>query len=54
MQVQSEHGNSLKLTCYQEEVGEETQIGEGSCKVSETGPEGCWVPITHYRKVSTR
>ena len=51
MQVQSEHGNSLKLTCYEEQAGGKALIGEGSTKVVETGVEGTWVPITDDRRV---
>lgn len=52
LQVTSEHGNSLKLTCYEEQAGGKTLIGEGSTKVAETGPEGTWIPITDDRRVS--
>eukprot|EP00752_Nemacystus_decipiens_P001854 g1787.t1 len=48
--VQSEHGNSLKLTCYEEQAGGKALIGEGSTKVVETGMEGTWVPITDDRR----
>ncbi|CAM9828390.1 unnamed protein product, partial [Scytosiphon promiscuus] len=48
--VQSEHGNSLKLTCYEEQAGGKTLIGEGSTKVVETGLEGMWVPITDEQR----
>ncbi|CAN0274635.1 unnamed protein product [Pylaiella littoralis] len=51
--VTSEHGNSLKLTCYEEQAGGKTLIGEGSTKVAETGPEGTWIPITDDRRSVT-
>lgn len=49
--VVSEHGNHLKLTCYEEDNGGKLRIGEGSTKVVETGQAGAWVPITDDRKV---
>lgn len=54
LQVQSERGNSLKLTCYEEQAGGKALIGEGSTKVVETGMEGTWVPITDDRRVRER
>lgn len=50
-QVKGEHGNSLTLTCYEEEMGEKRLIGKGSTKVVETGADGIWVPITDTRWV---
>lgn len=50
-QVKGEHGNSLKLTCYEEEMGEKRLIGEGLVKVVDTAADGIWVPITDKRCV---
>lgn len=50
--MDSEHGNSLKLTCYEEDSGGKVLIGEGSTKVVETGADGAWVPVTDERRVS--
>eukprot|EP00903_Cladosiphon_okamuranus_P008065 g7779.t1 len=51
--VPSEHGNSLKLTCYEERAGGKSLIGEGSTRVVESGAEGTWVPITDDRRSVT-
>lgn len=49
--MKDEHGNSLKLTCCEDELGEKRLIGQGSTKVVETGADGMWVPITDERRV---
>ncbi|CAN0377103.1 unnamed protein product [Ascophyllum nodosum] len=51
--VKGEHGNTLKLTCYEEELGGKRLIGEGFTKVVETESKGMWVPITDERQTVT-
>lgn len=52
--VDTEHGNHLKVTVYEEEMGHNKMlVGEGSTKVLETGVAGAWVPITDDRKAVT-
>ncbi|CAM9164862.1 unnamed protein product [Choristocarpus tenellus] len=51
--VGSEHGNILKLTCYEEQQQGKELIGEGSVRVTDTGPSGVWVAVTDDRKVVT-